>query len=131
MIANQNSSNSYRPDLHKLDSVCIKFGKVFYRIQYDQIAYMYKTEGIFFIIDKRKLKLPLFIDTVDEFPLKLREDIFFRLSDTVIVNRTSVRIAEGLDTCIAIASNAKYSNKFKIPKQLETDFRFWLLQENQ
>jgi DNA-binding LytR/AlgR family response regulator len=126
MITNHQKLNNYVPDPSERDAVYIKFGKVHYRIQYDQIAYLYKIEGIFFLVDKRKLKLPIFMDELEDFPLILREDIFFRLSDKVIVNRTSVRIADGLDSCVAIAFNSLYQNKFKIPQQLETTFRFWL-----
>ena len=131
MIANQKNPNDYLPNIDKRDSVCIKFGRIHYRIQYDQIAYLYKIEGIFFLVDKRKLKLPIFMDQLEDFPLKFQDDLFFKLSENIIVNRTSVRIAEGLDSCIAIASNIMYRNKFKISKQVETAFRFWLLQDKQ
>lgn len=131
MIANQKNSENYIPAIHKRDSVCIKFGKIHYRIQYDQIAYLYKVEGIFFLVDQRKLKLPIFMDKLEDFPLKLRDDLFYKLSDNAIVNRNSVRIAEGLDSCVAIASNIMYQNKFKISRQVETDFRFWLLRDKQ
>jgi len=131
MIANHKKSENYIPTTQKRDSVCIKFGKVHYRIQYDQIAYLYKVEGIFFLVDTQKLKLPIFMDKLKDFPLKFQDDLFFKISEDIIVNRTSVRIAEGLDRSIVIASNIIYSNKFKISKQVETAFRFWLLQDTQ
>ncbi len=109
------------------DSVCIKYGSVYYRIQVDQIAYLYKTEGIFFLVDKNKLKLPLFMNSISEFPLNLSGNTFFRLSEGIIVANGSVTIASGLDRSIAIASNNLYRNKFAIPKVIENDFRFWLL----
>ncbi len=129
MNANLLKTNNYVFKNPLLDSVCIKFGKVHYRIQYDQIAYLYKAEGIFFLVDKHKLKLPLFMDTVDDFPLHLGSDLFFMLSDDVIVSRGSVRISDGFDENIAVASNTIYMNKFKIPKYMENNFRFWLLQK--
>jgi len=128
MNANLLKTNNYVFKNPGWDSICIKFGKIHYRIQYDQIAYLYKAEGIFFLVDKHKLKLPLFMDSLDDFPLEFHHDLFFRLSEHVIVNRASVFITEGLDEGIVIASNTCYENKFKITKQLESAFGFWLLQ---
>lgn len=128
MNSNLLKTNNYVFKNPGWDSICIKFGKIHYRIQYDQIAYLYKAEGIFFLVDKHKLKLPLFMDSLKDFPLDFRRDLFFRLSEHVVVNRASVFIAEGLDESIVIASNTSYENKFKITKHLERAFRFWLLQ---
>jgi hypothetical protein len=128
MNSNLQKTDNYMPENPLLDSVCIKFGKVHYRIQYDQIAYLYKVEGIFFLVDKHKLKLPLFMDTLNDFPMHLGSDLFFMLSDNVIVSRGSVSISDGFDESIAIASNTVYKNKFQIPKHTENNFRFWLFQ---
>ena len=127
MTLNHQKSENYVPGNSRKDSVYIKFGKVHYRIQYDQIAYLYKIEGIFFLVDMHKHKLPLFMDSLDDFPLNLSSKSYFKLSDTVIVNRDAVTIANGMDRNIAIASNSMYKNKFEIPRNLENDFRFWLL----
>lgn len=129
MNSNLLKTNNYVFKNPGWDSICIKFGKVHYRIQYDQIAYLYKVEGIFFLVDKHKLKLPLFMDTVNDFPLQLGSDLFFMLSDDIIVSRGSVSLSDGFGESIAIASNIIYKNKFQIPKHTENNFRSWLLQK--
>ena len=127
MIANYLRIENFLPKPYKEEVVYIKFGKIHYRIQSDQIAYLYKKEGIFFLVDKLKLKLPLSIITLHEFPLKLSQRLFFCISDTVVVNRENVHVAEGLDENVAIAWNSSYRDKFKIPKEREKKLRSWLL----
>lgn len=127
MISNCLKLENYLSTPSEKEAVFIKFGKIHYRIQYNQIAYLYKKEGIFFLVDKLKLKLPLLINKLHEFPLKLSQQMFFKISDTVIVSRGHTHIAEGFDENVAIAWNSSYRDKFRVSKDKEIAFRSWLL----
>lgn len=130
MDLNYDQSSEYDSDSLNQQSIAIKFGASRYEVEYTQIAYLFRSEGIFFLVDKGNLKLPVKVASLDDFPLKFDRQNFFQLAEDVMVGRTNVRIVEGLDEDIALAHNTKYSNKFKIPKNRENDFRFWLLEEN-
>lgn len=126
MITHQSTASTYVNPITRRDSVVIKFGKVHYRIQYDQIAYLYKAEGIFFLVDKKQLKLPLFMNSLEDFPLPLGEDQFFHVSDRLVVSRGSVELQPLLDTIYLFAFNARFRNKFILPKFKLTQFQNWL-----
>lgn len=111
----------------RLDSISIKYGSKNYRIPYDEIAFIYKAEGLYFLVDTGNLKLPIAMETLDDFPLPLRDNQFFRLTEDILLGRKNVRIANGLDKNVALASNETYENRFKIPKSMESAFRSWLI----
>ena len=126
MISTSQVSKSLNPTINSEDSVFIKFGKVHYQIFRNQIACLYRAEGVFFLIDKKRLKLPLFMNCLEDFPLNLNDNQFFKLTEDVIINRSAVRLSEGLDQDVAVASNLVYTNKFVIPSNTKHVFQLWL-----
>lgn len=112
--------------LSSKNSLHIKYGRNYYEIPIDHIAYIYKKEGVFFIANKNKVKVPIFIENFDEIVEELTSNNFFKLDDYIYLSKGSVRMEQRKEQCIAIAYNESYEDAFFIPKEIENKVKKWI-----
>jgi hypothetical protein len=115
------------PKENKESAIKIKFGCNYYKIFSHNIAYIYKKEGVHFIANKKKFKLPLFINNINEILLDLNSKNFFMLNESTIFSKNFVRLKESENKCYAIAFNSIYEDSFLIPENLQSNFKSWIL----
>ena len=96
----------------------INVNDIYYQFKESQIAYIYKSKTTFYIVDSNKMKVPISINCISDFPLYLNQKDFFRISKNVIINKNFIKIKEGLKKYKIIASNNTYKNKFKVKKHI-------------
>lgn len=118
-------SVQYYPNEDNAISIDIKFGNKVYHIFPFNIAYIYKSEGIFFIADKGNLKLPIDIKSLSQLPIDLDESTYFQINSETIFCKEDFIINELTNENVEIVSKNKYMDTFKIPVELINRFQTW------
>lgn len=118
-------SDNYYSTQDNVISIDIKFGNKVYHISPFNIAYIYKTEGVFFIVDKTSLKLPLDIKSLSQLPIDLDESLYFQINSDTIFCKEDFTVTEITTESIEIVSKNKYKDTFKIPNELINQFQIW------
>ncbi len=118
-------SDNYYSTQDNVISIDIKFGKKVYHVFPINIAYIYKTEGVFFIVDKGGLKLPLDIKSLSQLPIDLDESIYFQVNSESIFCKEDFVIKELTTESLEMVSKNKFKDTFKIPAELINQFQTW------
>lgn len=124
-IPNPQSPDAFNK-ITTINSLHIKYGRNYYEIPIDHIAYIYKKEGVFFIANKNKIKVPIYIENFEDIVKELTSNNFFKLDDFIYLNKGSVRMERRNGHCLAIAYNECYEDVFFIPKEIENKVKKWI-----
>ncbi len=118
-------SDNYFPTKDNIASIDIKFGNKVYSIATTNIAYIYKSEGVFFIVDKTNLKLPIGLQFLSQLPIDLEESLYFQIDDETIFCKENFAIVKPTHNCIEVISKNTFKDKFQIPEHLINQFQTW------
>ncbi|OIQ29326.1 MAG: hypothetical protein BM564_06405 [Bacteroidetes bacterium MedPE-SWsnd-G2] len=98
-------------------------------IPVNSIACIYKKKDIFYVVGAFKFKLSLKIKSLSELPVNFTQGDYLKLNKNTIVRKEKTKITYGLSYTEAIVSNGFHTCYFKIPKELEINFKTSLYKE--
>ena len=128
--------NNMKPNHLKFDSknsdlnyrektFSIKFGARYYQIQENQIAYIYKSEGLIFLVNNNDEKFPVSVLGINEIFLDLNPHQFFKISNTVIFNRDAIVCFKVKDEYLHIILISDLNSTLKLSVSLKENFKEW------